>query len=155
MINKPVDNTYLYVCQISDIWTPEGYVLGDSDLDYKEWKEAQNTFSICYSDFKIGTDYDFPDWHYNIRSVYVYWYNPDFVKPKSLMDLKGLLAYLKNWFIEFEIDYDINNLMIRQSLMVFENQIVFSKQRNTFDIVRQFGLSEGVNYLKIEEEEMT
>ena len=71
------------------------------------------------------------------------------------MDLKGLLAYLKNWFIEFEINYDINDSMIRQSFMVFENQIVFSKQRNTFDIVRQFGLTEGVNYLKIEEEKMT
>src|SRR6188474_1623023 len=67
-----------------------------------EWREIQEAFRSEFRAIPEG-GYEFPDWHHNIRMLWVYLYSDLFYTPKFIATIQRILEGMREpWFAQFE-----------------------------------------------------
>jgi hypothetical protein len=89
----------------------------------KEWSELQLAFRREFKE--IPEDgYEFPDWHDNIRMLWVYLYSDLFYTPQFLPKVQRILEGRNpGWFAQFECHFLEAKLM--GWFLVYRDSIVF------------------------------
>jgi len=147
-MTKDNDEKHIY-CEIVDVmWDPDGYVLSDSESDSKSWREANKAFALAFNDFKDGIDYEFSDWHYNMKCVFVFLYNISFVNKESLLRMMNLVDFLGDWYISIELDCR-DDERLYMYIHLYEGKAIFYRGKYTEKVMQRFGLLEGVNVLPL------
>ena len=77
---------------------PEGdqYVIKDIPGSDREWRALLAAFTKEFSECKASEDFGFPDWHYNMRALFVYLYSEKFYNEKFLPRVQGILLKQRN-----------------------------------------------------------
>lgn len=69
----------------------------------EEYETAKRLFAQAFGNLKDGIDYELPDWHHNIRMLWVYVYSDSFYCPQFVGCIKQLLRDMPHeWFAQFE-----------------------------------------------------
>jgi hypothetical protein len=106
---------------------PDGhkYEIEDTRDSENEWRALLAAFA---SEFPIFAkkDYEFADWHYEMRSIFACLYNEEFYKPDFIPKVQQILRNQKNEsFAKFEC-FD-NNSDLVGCIMIFKHEVIFNR----------------------------
>jgi len=131
MINYTIDDEFGGV--------PEGdrYVLQDTPGSEGEWRALLAAFTKEFSEFKASKDFDFPDWHYKMRSLGAYLYNEKFYNEDFIPKVNDILKKQNSpAYAHFEC-YDSNAYQEYGSFMVFNDSVIFNRLSEESGLLRR------------------
>jgi len=74
----------------------------ETDIE-KEYEVITNLFRKLFNEFEEDTDFEIPEWHNEIRMLWVYLYHDSFYKKEFIKKIQAMLAQQpKSWFAQFE-----------------------------------------------------
>ena len=72
----------------------------------REFEQLKKRFSATYPNLHVSIDFEFTDWHHNIRMLWVYLYSDQFYDVKLLINLQSIIASTSSkWFAQLECYY--------------------------------------------------
>ena len=73
----------------------------EEELD-KEYEIVCNRFREAFSNFEDEKDYELPEWHHNIRMLWVYIYNEKLYTKTFIETIQKIIDMPNSWFAQFE-----------------------------------------------------
>ena len=68
-----------------------------------EYRQIQDSFQNAFPNLVLNDDFEFPDWHHNLRMLWVYLYSDDFYTAEFIPTMSSLLNKMNRpWFAQFE-----------------------------------------------------
>ena len=96
ILNYSIDDYYNLENEICEIHT-----VSNEDLD-NEYELVCSRFKNEFSSFKEDEDYEIPEWHNNMRMLWVYIYNEKLYNSNFITKIKEIIDMPNSWFAEFE-----------------------------------------------------
>ena len=96
-----------------------------------EYELIKAQFVATHRDFNRDDDFEFPDWHANIRMLWVYLYSDRFYAPELLVNIHSIIESTDfRWFAQFEcyspiLENTDNRTGSIGSFFVYNNSAVF------------------------------
>jgi hypothetical protein len=128
---------------------PEGgkYRISGATQDEEDWRALLAAFASRFSEFTsdvhiIGGkrdqgDFEFPDWHYEMRSLCVYLYNEKFYNEDFIPKVQAILKkQSRPAYAHFEC-YDSNAYKEYGSFMVFTDNVIFDRLSEESGLIRR------------------
>ena len=112
---------------------PVGYDIEDTPESEREWRSLLNQFAASFGEFNCDEDYEFPDWHYGTRALFVYLYNERFYNNCFIEKVRRIVECGKDSFAQFEC-YDATRRLMGQ-FMVFKDKVIFSRLCETSGLI--------------------
>ena len=110
------------------------YEIEDTQKSESEWKTLLAAFAKEFSKFAEKKDYDFADWHYEMRSVFACLYNEEFYRSDFISKVQGILRkQASESFAQFEC-FNSNSDLIG-CLMVFKDDVIFDRLSNESGLI--------------------
>ena len=107
------------------------HLASDDQFIDTEFESIKAQFTTKYSDLKLEEDFEFPNWHENIRMLWVYLYSDQFYTTELLSNIHSILESTDfKWFAQFEcyspiLEYNDNQTGSIGSFFVFKDSAVF------------------------------
>ena len=115
---------------------PDGhkYEIKDTPESEREWRALLASFSKAFQEFIEKKDYEFADWHYEMRSIFACLYNEQFYKQNFISKVQDVLRRQKNEsFAKFEC-YDNNSDLIGL-IVIFKDSVKFNRSSEESGLV--------------------
>ena len=107
---------------------PDGhkYEIEDTPETESEWRALLASFSKAFPEFAEKKDYEFADWHYEMRSIFACLFDEQFYNQNFIPKIQEILRSQKNEsFAKFEC-FDNNSDLIGY-IMVFKDFVEFDR----------------------------
>jgi len=119
---------------------PEGfrYKIEDNPETEKEWKALLSSFAEEFREFTSRDlkDFEFADWHFGRRSLFVCLYNEEFYNKRFLQRVQRVLENQRlECFAKFEC-FDSSEDLIG-GIMVFKDKIIFDRLSEQTGLLRK------------------
>jgi hypothetical protein len=108
-----------------------------SESDVKidaELKQIHSAFAADYPQLKIDTDFEFPDWHHNLRLFWAYLHHDDFFTPNFIPRVQKILqAAPRSWFAQFKCyspstkSEESNPNGFVGTFLIYKDSVIFSE----------------------------
>ena len=110
-----------------------GLHLGENDnmLD-REFEQLKTRFNQSYPALEQDEDFEFTDWHSNLRMLWVYLYSDKFYNPDLLSNTFRLIESMESpWFFQFEcysksIESNTNQTGSIGCFLVYKDSVIFN-----------------------------
>lgn len=106
----------------------------DPEIDH-EFEQLKKSFAGLYANLKPNEDYEFTDWHDNIRMLWVYLYSDSFYNIELLVNSRKIIESMESkWFVQFEcyskeLESERNQTGAIGWFLVFKDSVIFDGNR--------------------------
>ena len=117
----------------------------DSNID-QEFANIQQMFVEEFCGLKKDEDYELPDWHDNIRMLWVYIYSDKFYDLNLIAKIERIVNAMENpWLAQFEcyspaLESDSNQSGLIGWFLVYKESVVFSNSDQWGRIASRIGV---------------
>ena len=107
------------------------HLASDGDVLDREFGEIKTRFSEAYPTLKENNDYEFTDWHNNLRMLWVYLYSGDFYNSELISNTFCLIESMSSpWFLQFEcysksLESNSNQIGAIGCFLVYKDSVIF------------------------------
>jgi len=86
---------------------------------------------------RVHGNYEFGEWHYGIRTLFVFLYNENFYNENFIRKVQNILSVQQNpAYAQFEC-YDSNAYMLYGCCMVFKNNVIFDRLSEESGLIKR------------------
>ena len=124
----------------------ELYLAAGDDMLDREFSEIKTRFRDAYPTLKEGDDYEFTDWHNNLRMLWVYLYSDDFYNSELISNTSSLIESMKSaWFLQFEcysksFESKSNQIGAVGCFLVYKDSVVFDDCQEWNQLLKQIAV---------------
>ena len=112
--------------ELCDIHSTKG-----KDFD-DEYELVCNRFRKEFSEFENDEDYEIPEYHSEIRMLWVYLYKEDLYDSRFISRLKRIIDMPKSWFAQFECysKNDDGGYNFIGDFIIYKDSLIFDENEN-------------------------